>query len=158
MKNTDKNRITKIAANIIEEAGKFLADDNVEEQLNIIMNHPDENDVLDWVDGVCICEAFETSFTVRSFMEMMPSPARLLEQYSTEQLLEELKERATHIKYSVQYTQRWANDPYAPRDFDYHSEFSNHENIKDAEKSYNEALELKDIYTVQLCQVLESTD
>jgi hypothetical protein len=54
----------------LEKALMFLCDGEktVAEQVEIIRNHPDKDDIIDWIDGVDVVNRFESSFTAESFI------------------------------------------------------------------------------------------
>jgi hypothetical protein len=57
----------------IELAGHFLAcqPDQVEATIRLIINHYDENDLIDDIEGVDVYTKFENSFTVESFADQI---------------------------------------------------------------------------------------
>lgn len=60
---------------IIEKASMFLCDGEktVAEQVQIIRDHPEKYDMLDWIEGVDVVSRFETSFTAEQFIEEIES-------------------------------------------------------------------------------------
>lgn len=57
----------------IEIAGYFLAcdPDQVEAMVRLIINHPEETDFIDDIEGVDVYTKFENSFTVESFADQI---------------------------------------------------------------------------------------
>lgn len=62
----------------IEKAGEYLVPDGgtqVEDMVKLIVNNPDENEIIDYIDGVTVWEKVEYSFTVKQFIELIDYPA-----------------------------------------------------------------------------------
>ena len=57
---------------LLKRAGMLLSTDGDEEldvMLTIIENHPNKDEMIDWIEGVSPCESQEYTFTVKSFLE-----------------------------------------------------------------------------------------
>lgn len=58
----------------LDKLDEFVcAEDNedLERMLDILENHEDPNYVTGWIDGIQMCEAFETSFTVKTLLQQI---------------------------------------------------------------------------------------
>ena len=42
---------------------------SVEEQVKLIESHDTDSDIIEWIDGVEVVQSFETSFTVKTFLQ-----------------------------------------------------------------------------------------
>jgi len=59
---------------ILSKAGMFLSfsdDDELLAMVKAIINHEDENEMIDYIDDVCVWEKVEFSFTVGDFCEQV---------------------------------------------------------------------------------------
>lgn len=57
---------------VINRAGMILSadgDEDLENQLNLIRNHPNRDEMIDYINGVSPCETQEYNYSVKNFLE-----------------------------------------------------------------------------------------
>lgn len=65
---TDKKQLR------LEKASSFLAGDaekTTAQMVKLIEKHSDQNDLIDYIDGVEVCEAVESTFTCKQFLDLI---------------------------------------------------------------------------------------
>ena len=58
----------------IKRAGDFLsanAENDIPTMVNLIKNNPDQNQLIDYIDGVDVWEKVEFEFTCKEFIELI---------------------------------------------------------------------------------------
>lgn len=86
MNQFDTTKIEKLLKKALKEqnpiklayikAGDYLSGNDNIKQVKLIVAHENENDLIDWVDGVEVCERFESSFTCETFLEQIGYPTK----------------------------------------------------------------------------------
>ena len=65
----------------LDIAGQLLSGDSentIEEMVELIRNHPDENEIIDYIDGVNPWKNVEFCFTAKQFMFEISKPNRVV--------------------------------------------------------------------------------
>ena len=59
---------------VIKKAGELLsagAENDIPTMVNLIKNNPDQNQLIDYIDGVDVWEKVEFEFTCKEFIELI---------------------------------------------------------------------------------------
>lgn len=101
---TNKNKMkNKISDKVIKSAGHYLTgnDDDIREQIQSIVNHRKEGELIDDVNGISVWQPVENSITCKDFLDMIGY-------HLPDNSIEEARETLRKAGYAVDNL--WCND------------------------------------------------